>query len=323
MQAGACSRMSSTATAGSGRPSTRRGERAAGAGAWMLSGRGVALPSSSSAPQCSARSRGHGRARRSGDRPRACRRRRAPRRPRSARGRSIGANTAERGPTHTRASPARSRRHSLVALARGSRECSTATVSPKRSMKRPTICGVSAISGTSTIAPRPLLERVGRGAQIDLGLARARDAAQQPRLRLPLAASAAHSAPEQAPARRSSSGGSGAARARPDMVGRGRRDRAALAPAQPARGRRAGAPGASARASVEQYSAAIHPARRPRARAGTPSVERAQRARAASPRDLAARRAAPTTTPDQLAAPERHHQHRADVHAGGSPAGRR
>ena len=34
-------------------------------------------------------------------------------------------------------------------------ECRTATVSPKRSTKRETICGVSAISGTSTIAPRP------------------------------------------------------------------------------------------------------------------------------------------------------------------------
>ena len=31
----------------------------------------------------------------------------------------------------------------------------TATVSPKRCRKRPTVCGASAISGTSTIAPRP------------------------------------------------------------------------------------------------------------------------------------------------------------------------
>ena len=30
-----------------------------------------------------------------------------------------------------------------------------ATASPKRSTKRPAVCGVSAISGTSTIAERP------------------------------------------------------------------------------------------------------------------------------------------------------------------------
>ena len=43
----------------------------------------------------------------------------------------------------------------VVALAGESAECSTATVSPKRSAKRATICGVSAISGTSTMTPRP------------------------------------------------------------------------------------------------------------------------------------------------------------------------
>ena len=58
-------------------------------------------------------------------------------------------------------------------------ECRTATVSPKRSAKRETICGVSAISGTSTIAPRPCGERRGRGLQVDLRLARAGDAVQQ------------------------------------------------------------------------------------------------------------------------------------------------
>ncbi len=46
-------------------------------------------------------------------------------------------------------------------------------------MKRATICGVSAISGTSTITPRPCVERRRGGAQVDLGLARAGDAVQQ------------------------------------------------------------------------------------------------------------------------------------------------
>ena len=59
------------------------------------------------------------------------------------------------GPTQTRASPARSRAHSSWRSPAPSRECRTATVSPKRSTKRETICGVSPISGTSTIALSP------------------------------------------------------------------------------------------------------------------------------------------------------------------------
>ena len=43
----------------------------------------------------------------------------------------------------------------VVALALASAECSSATVSPKRAWKRATVCGVSAISGTSTITPSP------------------------------------------------------------------------------------------------------------------------------------------------------------------------
>ena len=66
-----------------------------------------------------------------------------------------GANTAERGPTHTRASPERSRSHSSWRSPWPSPEWSTATTSPNRAWNRPTVCGVSAISGTSTIAPRP------------------------------------------------------------------------------------------------------------------------------------------------------------------------
>ena len=85
--------------------------------------------------------------RRSAGRPRACRRRRAPRRARSGRGRSIGANTAERGPMQTRAAPLRRRVHSSWRSPADSLECRTATVSPKRSAKRETICGVRPISG--------------------------------------------------------------------------------------------------------------------------------------------------------------------------------
>ena len=47
---------------------------------------------------------------------------------------------------------ARARR---AAPPRVSAECRIATRSPKRARKRPSACGVSAISGTSTIAPRP------------------------------------------------------------------------------------------------------------------------------------------------------------------------
>ena len=122
-------------------------------------------------------------ARRSAGRPRACRRRRAPRRRRSAR----AARSARRRPSAARRRRARCRRAGgstrRGARRRESLECSTATVSPKRSTKRLTICGVSAISGTSTMTPRSLRERRRGGAQVDLGLARARDAVQQQRPR--------------------------------------------------------------------------------------------------------------------------------------------
>ena len=59
------------------------------------------------------------------------------------------------------------------------RECMTATVSPKRPRKRPTVCGVSEISGTSTHARATLREDPLDGLQIHLGLARARDAVDE------------------------------------------------------------------------------------------------------------------------------------------------
>ena len=71
------------------------------------------------------------------------------------RGRGTGAKTAERAPTTTRASPRATRSRSSRRSASPSEEWRTATVSPKRAVKRASVCGVSAISGTRTIAPRP------------------------------------------------------------------------------------------------------------------------------------------------------------------------
>ena len=73
--------------------------------------------------------------------------------------RSTGAKTAERAPTTTDASPETIRSRSSRRSASVRPECSTAIRSPKRAWKRPSVCGVSAISGTSTIAPRPARAR--------------------------------------------------------------------------------------------------------------------------------------------------------------------
>ena len=55
----------------------------------------------------------------------------------------------------TRASPARMRCHSSWRSPSERRLCSTATMPPKRPTNRWIVCGVSAISGTRTIAPLP------------------------------------------------------------------------------------------------------------------------------------------------------------------------
>ncbi len=68
---------------------------------------------------------------------------------------ATGAKTAERAPMTTGASPDTMRSRSSRRSASLNPECRTATRSPNRSRKRPSACGVSAISGTSTIAPRP------------------------------------------------------------------------------------------------------------------------------------------------------------------------
>ena len=146
--------MPTTSTGGSRRPSTRSGSRSR---SWrtMLSGRGVALPASSTAPSSRGAALGH----HAGVVARVALllvgASRAPRRPRSGRGRRTGRTRPSAG--RRRRAPRRgacaTTRRSARAAA--SRECSTATASPKRSTKRPAVCGVSAISGTSTIAERP------------------------------------------------------------------------------------------------------------------------------------------------------------------------
>ena len=72
-------------------------------------------------------------------------------RPRSG----TGANTAERVPSTMRAWPLKASRHARKRSWSVSAECSMAMGTPKRSRKRPTSCGVRAISGTSTSARRP------------------------------------------------------------------------------------------------------------------------------------------------------------------------
>ena len=67
-----------------------------------------------------------------------------------------GAKMALRAPMTTSTSPRRRRCHIAWRSLAVRPECRTATSSPKRARKRATSCGVSAISGTSTMVPRPL-----------------------------------------------------------------------------------------------------------------------------------------------------------------------
>ena len=68
---------------------------------------------------------------------------------------AIGQKSALLAPTTTRFLPKRTASHWSKRSPAVMRECITATVSPNRLSNRDTVCGVSAISGTSTIAPRP------------------------------------------------------------------------------------------------------------------------------------------------------------------------
>ena len=63
--------------------------------------------------------------------------------------------SAERVPTTTRAAPLATISHWSRRSPAERREWNTATVSPKRERKRPTVWAVSEISGTSTQAERP------------------------------------------------------------------------------------------------------------------------------------------------------------------------
>ena len=77
---------------------------------------------------------------------------------------SSGAKTADRAPMTTRTSPLRILRHSSYRSPGESREWSTAASSPNRERNQQTIWGVSAISGTRTIAvlPRAAAARTAR-----------------------------------------------------------------------------------------------------------------------------------------------------------------
>ena len=122
---------------------------------------------------------GRPRGRRSADRPPACRRRRAPRRSPPGPGRAPGRrppSAARRRSAPRRPAGAPTRRG---ARPRPAREWSSATRSPKRDANRDIACGVSPISGTSTIAPLSRSKRRLGGRQVDLGLARARDPVQE------------------------------------------------------------------------------------------------------------------------------------------------
>ena len=89
--------------------------------------------------------------------------------PRSA----TGAKTADRAPTATRRSPRRRRRQASARSPSESALCSTATWSPKAPRRRLTVCGVSPISGTSTMAPRPRRQHPANRLQVDQRLAAA------------------------------------------------------------------------------------------------------------------------------------------------------
>ena len=172
--------MSSSSTGGSARAVDALGQPSRAQRAAQLSGRGVALPASSTAPCCAARALGDRRGRRSADRPRACRRSRAPRRRRSARGPSSGANTAERGPTQTRASPPAQAQPLVVALAGREPRVQDGDGVAEAGAKRASGLRASARSrGRARSTPRPRASAASAAAQVDLGLARAGDAVQQ------------------------------------------------------------------------------------------------------------------------------------------------
>ena len=162
--------------------------------------------------------------------------------------------------------------------------------------KRPTVCGVSAISGTSTITPSPALERRGRRAQVDLGLARAGDAVEQPARRPRATAATAarllrRSARPRASARATVSGDRRrlrAARSRTSPRASSRRSAADRRPA--ARG--------SAASSARWFAGqplAVERRRRPRRPTARSAAARAAAARARAPAPASSSTRPPST----------------------------
>ena len=147
--------MSSTSTGGSGRPSIRWGRRSRAQRHHALGPRRGAARQQHGAVLVGARARPP-RGRRSAGRPRACRSASCSSSTTISPMSASGANTAERGPTHTRASPLRSRSHSSwrSPLAEAGVQHGDDVAEPAPGSAR-AACGVSAISGTSTIAAAP------------------------------------------------------------------------------------------------------------------------------------------------------------------------
>ena len=274
--------------------------------------------------------------------------------PEVAHRREHGRARADRDRAPRRSAAAATRRS---ARPRDSAECSSATVSPKRAWKRATVCGVSAISGTSTITPRPRGERVGARAQVDLGLARAGDAVQQV-----LAALADRRDRRLLLGREldRAIGGRVGARRPPPRPRRDRHQPARLQPPQRRRGRSPAGPGSRSssarwlsvsRSPSSVGGVALRPQHGPRA-AGRRQHERqrarrrravlvrhpqrelhevlgdrcprARRSRArASPPAPRWRRRASTTTPSSFWRPNGHPHHRADADRAPRAAGSR
>ncbi len=176
-------------------PSTRAGSRRR-VSAWTLSGRGVALPATSTAPAYLARRSATRRAY-CGCRPRACSTSRAPRRRRSARARASGrtppsaARRTPAPPPPAAAPTRRAARRRELRVQDGDR-VAEARDEPRDDLRRQRDLGHQHDHAA------PVGEGVGRGLQVDLGLPRPGDAVQQqplPRRGRAIASSAASWSP--------------------------------------------------------------------------------------------------------------------------------
>ena len=162
-------------------------------------------------------------------------------------------------------------------------EWRTATSSPKRARKRATSCGVSAISGTSTIDPRFASRADGDGAQVHLGLAGAGDAVEEERRRRARRASALGDGVDGRRLRRR-----GVVRARRARPARRRTDRPAPRAPRPSRAPASASRFTAARALLQRSSSCATGAAPTRAGApGSPPPARGARP-ASSTRDVGA-----------------------------------